>query len=153
MLDFAVAYRAAIDKITSDREAELRTLELSDKEWETMQQLRDVLKVLKDATLFFSRKTPNLAMVIPAMDHIDQVFSDQSVDHKFNAAIRASLGLAKKTLNRYYSVTDYSDLYRIAMVLHPQYKLEYFRHMKWPEDWIATAVTITRDEYTRTYAK
>ncbi|EJD49362.1 hypothetical protein AURDEDRAFT_23274, partial [Auricularia subglabra TFB-10046 SS5] len=99
-----------------------------------------LIQILKDATLFFSRQTPNLAMVIPAMDHIDQVFSDQSVSHKFNAAIRASLGLAKKTLNRYYSATDYSDLYRIAMVLHPQYKLEYFRHMKWPEEWITTAV-------------
>ncbi|KZV92058.1 hypothetical protein EXIGLDRAFT_577584, partial [Exidia glandulosa HHB12029] len=151
MLFFALEYREAIDKITSDRNSDLRLFELSDQDWEIMAQLRDVLKILKDATLFFSRATPNLAVVIPAMDHIDSVLSTQSVTTKFNPAIRASLVLAKRTLNRYYSVTDWSDVYRIAMVLHPQFKLEYFKRMKWPQAWIDTALEITRTEYERKY--
>jgi hypothetical protein len=73
-------------------------------------------QILKDATLFFSRSTPNLATVIPAMDVIDEKLTNDSLNRaKFDASIRASLGLAKKTLNRYYNMTDWSEIYRIAM--------------------------------------
>jgi hypothetical protein len=71
--------------------------------------------VFKDATLFFSRATPNLAIVIPAMDHIDESLSTDAINPDRTPAIRAALSLAKKTLNRYYSLTDSSDVYRIAM--------------------------------------
>jgi hypothetical protein len=49
------------------------------------------------------------------MDHIDETLTTHSLDHKFEPSIRAALGIAKKTLNRYYNVTDQSDVYRIAM--------------------------------------
>ncbi|KAI5985181.1 hypothetical protein EDD15DRAFT_2113745, partial [Pisolithus albus] len=97
-------------------------------------------QILKDATLFFSCGTPNLAMVIPAMDYIDKVFTTGMLDEeRFDPSIRAAVGLTKKTLNKYYSLTDTSDLYRIVMVLHPHHKLEYFRHAKWEAEWIKTA--------------
>lgn len=70
---------------------------------------------MKDATLFFSRSTPNLAMVIPAMDHIDQILATQSIDKELEPSIRAAVLMGKKTLNRYYDKTDYSEVYRIAM--------------------------------------
>jgi hypothetical protein len=79
------------------------------------------------------------------MDHIDEMLTSQSINPEFEPSIRAALGLAKKTLNRYYSATDHSDVYCIAMgmslllsncyfssvphdiVLHPCYKLRYFK--------------------------
>jgi hypothetical protein len=86
MLDFALEYRKAVDILTTDRKNELQDYELSEREWMIAAQLHDILKVsdvrsirgmlshivqvLKDATLFFSRSTPNLATVIPAMDFI-----------------------------------------------------------------------------------
>jgi hypothetical protein len=73
------------------------------------------LQVFKDATLFFSRSTPNLATVIPAMDHIDETLTTQSRNRKFGVSIRAALGIAKKTLNKYYDKTDRSEVYHIAM--------------------------------------
>jgi hypothetical protein len=77
---------------------------------------QSTLQILKDATLFFSRSTPNLATVILAMDVIDEKLTTQSLDcSRFDASIRASLGIAKKTLNRYYNMTDWSEVYRIAM--------------------------------------
>lgn len=75
-----------------------------------------ISQILKDATEFFSRATPNLATVIPAMDHIDTHFTNAiKPDSKLNSAIRAAVGLGKKTLNRYYSRTDEVEVYRIAM--------------------------------------
>ena len=55
-------------------------------------------------------------MVIPAMDYIDKVFTTSMLDHThFDSAIRAMIRLAKKTLNKYYSLTDSSKVYGIAM--------------------------------------
>jgi hypothetical protein len=50
------------------------------------------------------------------MDIIDEKLTMDSLDRsRFDSSIRASLGLAKKTLNRYYNMTDWSEVYRIAM--------------------------------------
>ena len=75
------------------------------------------------------------------------------------AAVRG-LGI----MNKYYSKTDESVMYRIAMgmcsslltccrlliivsVLHPKHKLEYFRQHGWDhQDWINTAVEVTRKQ-------
>lgn len=73
------------------------------------------IQIFKDATLYFSCSTPTLATVIPAMDHIDETLTSQSLDSDYEPAIRTALGLAKKVLNRYYSATDHSEVYRIAM--------------------------------------
>jgi hypothetical protein len=55
-------------------------------------------------------------MVIPAMDYIDEVFTTGMLaEEAFDPAIRAAVGLAKKTLNKYYSLTDSSRVYRVAM--------------------------------------
>jgi len=71
--------------------------------------------MFKDATLFFSRGTPNIATVIPAMDHIDKVLTAGASNAEFSNPIRAALMMGKKTLNRYYSKTNISEVYRIAM--------------------------------------
>ena len=69
-----------------------------------------VSKILKDATAYFSRGTPNLPTVIPAMDHIDTYFTNMIMpSSRTNPAIRAAMEIAKKTLNRYYSLMDASD--------------------------------------------
>jgi hypothetical protein len=135
MLAFAVQYCSTIDDITGDKSTNLRRFELDDNEWEIASQLHSTLKVhgfhfwnphcslivlvstqiFKDATLFFSRSTPSLVTVIPAMDHIDETMTDNSLDLKFEPSIRATLGIAKKTLNRYYNATDQSEVYHIAM--------------------------------------
>ena len=73
------------------------------------------IQIFKDATQYFSRSTPTLATVIPAMDHIDETLTSQSLDSDYEPAIRTALRLAKKVLNRYYSATDHSEVYRIAM--------------------------------------
>jgi hAT family C-terminal dimerisation region len=66
---------------------------------------------------------------------------------KYHPAIKAAMKVARNKMNRYYSLTDVASAYRIAMVLHPGLKLEYFKQQKWEEEWIETAVDLTRDEY------
>jgi hypothetical protein len=40
------------------------------------------------------------------MDHIDQFLTSQAVDKGFAPSIRVALAMGKKTLNRYYTLTD-----------------------------------------------
>jgi hypothetical protein len=55
-------------------------------------------------------------MVIPAMDLINGMFTNFILKKQaLNPTIHSALGLAKCTLNRYYSLTDSSDIYHIAM--------------------------------------
>jgi hypothetical protein len=116
MLLFALKYRRALNVITGDREMKLRQYEMDDEEWGIARELCDVLEVFKDATLFFSRDgTPNIATVIPAMDCIDETLATNASDSQYSVSIQAALAMGKRTLNRYYGKTDYSEVYRIAM--------------------------------------
>ena len=45
MLDFAVKYRNALDKMTSDRKNDLHKYEMDDNDWKLAEQLRNVLEV------------------------------------------------------------------------------------------------------------
>jgi hypothetical protein len=72
-------------------------------------------QIFKDAMLFFSRGTPNLATVIPAMDHIDRVLATSSENNQYSLSIHASLVIGKNAINRYYNKTDHSKTYHIAM--------------------------------------
>jgi len=131
MLKFACLYRDAINKITDDRSMKLRDYELKDFEWKIVEELRDCLKVckfcfilflyllflqiFKTVTLEFSTDTPCVANVIPAMDrmHADLLAAGENED--YSTAIRAALKVGIHLLNKYYSITDNSEIYRIAM--------------------------------------
>ncbi|KAK0495273.1 hypothetical protein EDD18DRAFT_1075895, partial [Armillaria luteobubalina] len=82
-----------------DQKNGLRNLELSISEWKVIGKLCDILKVLKDATLFFSCGTPNLLTDIPAIDHIDEVIATAALKRginnilHFSTPIHASLAI------------------------------------------------------------
>ena len=49
------------------------------------------------------------------MDHIDNYLATTIRDKSILDGLRGALALGKRTLNRYYTLTDSSDIYRIAM--------------------------------------
>ncbi|KAJ7923914.1 hypothetical protein B0H13DRAFT_1588163, partial [Mycena leptocephala] len=136
LLVFAVKYEAVIDAITGDKSIRaLRDYELELEEWRI---IKDLVKVLKDATLFFSREDiSSIANVIPIMDTIDKHLTRGSAtntiptitelaasphlqltllpDDQLHSSVKMALLLAKKKMNQYYANTDESNIYRIAM--------------------------------------
>ncbi|KAF7762398.1 hypothetical protein Agabi119p4_8991 [Agaricus bisporus var. burnettii] len=152
MLVAAVDYRAVYNRLVRHDEAGLREYELSRVEWKIAEELRDVLKIFFDATSFFSmKKECHLSTVIPAMDHIDNLLTSSIVNAEYSTSINKALEMGQKTLNHYYSLTDGSSTYRIAMVLDPHFKLEYFRDAKWELEWIETARNLVHDVFNRDY--
>jgi hypothetical protein len=71
----------------------------------------------------------------------------------YHQAILVAMKFARKKMNRYYSLTDDSAPYRMAMVLHPGLKLEYFRRHQWEDEWIEQAENMVREEFILSYEK
>ncbi|KAJ3722270.1 hypothetical protein C8R42DRAFT_579770, partial [Lentinula raphanica] len=87
--------------------------QLEDDEWEAIAGLT---VALKDATTFFSSNTISVAQVIPAMDAIDEALASGMVDIQvLSQPICCALAIGKKTMNKYYALTDDSDIYRMAI--------------------------------------
>jgi hypothetical protein len=77
------------------------------------------LQIFKTVTLEFSKDTPCIANVIPAMDRMHASLHAACNNEDYSAAIRAALKIGRKLLNKYYSITDNSEVYRIAMGMWP----------------------------------
>ena len=135
MLKFALAYRVVIDHITADKRLKLRRYELDNDDWAIVEDLVSILEVrmlvsfyihrllmrfnvqkYKNATLFFSQDSASIAAVIPAMDKLDTHLKPGTRE-PYHPAIQAAMKLARKKINHYYSMTDLSSVYRIAMGL------------------------------------
>ena len=114
MMSFALKYHAPIDSITADKSLKLRKHELDNDDWRVIEELVHVLKCYKTATLYFSSNDTNIAAVIPAMDTLNNSL-DSTTSKTLYVAIQAAMDLARKKMNRYYSLTDESAVYRIAM--------------------------------------
>jgi hypothetical protein len=97
------------------------------------------------------------------MDQINVLLYDPGMT-ALTPSVKYALTFARKLLNKYYSKTDLSNVYRVAMgrssfslhyftinscsiVLHPQLKLKYFQQHGWEKEWINTAEEIVRDEF------
>jgi hypothetical protein len=74
-----------------------------------------IQQIYKDATLFFSQDSAaTVAHVIPTMDRIDIVLHGTG-DMSLTPSVKHALIFARKLLDKYYSKTDLSNVYRIAM--------------------------------------
>lgn len=50
------------------------------------------------------------------MDYINKVLAaNADLSAEFSSPVKAALMMGKKTLDRYYDITNMSDVYRIAM--------------------------------------
>ena len=111
---------------------------------------------------------PLVHMVIPLIDNLTANLEQVSHNEARHIAVRAGALAGGKVLNKYYSKTDDSVIYRLAMckaflslvgssqltlhlVMHPRYKLDYFKRNQWPEDWIDTVRRMAREHYTKHY--
>jgi len=146
-----VEYKRPLRTLLSDVDGELNKDQLTQEEWTFAEELARALTVFKKATLLFSAANATVGLVIPAMDRIDQVLEKDTDLQKFSPTLRAALDIGRQTLNRYYSKTDDSEVYRIAMILHPRNKTRYFKKSGWEAEWIELAVIILRKRWTAYY--
>lgn len=63
----------------------------------------------------FSSDTPCAAAVIPAMDKMHTELTSAIENFDYSPALKSALSLGKTVLDKYYSLSDDSEVYRIAM--------------------------------------
>ena len=69
----------------------------------------------KEATLFFSQDAvATIAHVIPTMDWINDMLSNSSTEPLL-PSVKHALSFAWTIMDKYYSKTDLSNVYQIAM--------------------------------------
>ncbi|KAJ6542279.1 hypothetical protein B0H10DRAFT_1854735 [Mycena sp. CBHHK59/15] len=162
MLSVAVTYKEVINGFTGDWDLGYHKYDLSNAQWSLLEDMLHILKVFKDATLYFSNENHcTITQVLTTMDKIDDLITAIVVTSSvqpggapkcaLHPSIKSVLKLAKATLNKYYSHSNTSNLIWI-LVLHPNYKLDYFRACKWEKAWIETAQTLVCDKFKTTYA-
>ncbi|KAG6808334.1 hypothetical protein H0H92_004442 [Tricholoma furcatifolium] len=72
MLQMTLEYCSAVDSITGDKALNLWCYELFDDDWKVIADLISVLKIFKEATLFFFiDNKPSITNIIPTMDRVD----------------------------------------------------------------------------------
>lgn len=114
---------------------------------------------------------PLIHHVIPIFDVVTTALEDNIDKSTLPLAVRHAALRGYLMLNKYYSLTDESVVYRIAMsgfltfswlgylsflvvlVLHPRYKTTYFSHAKWPQQWITDAEALATKVWTEKYKK
>ncbi|OAV91103.1 hypothetical protein PTTG_28064 [Puccinia triticina 1-1 BBBD Race 1] len=116
------------------------------------QDLVHVLGLFHELTLQVSNagsaRLSNIVIYIDQItEHLSTIISDQSYPPALRNACRHGL----KITNKYYSLTDSSPLYRIAILMHPSFKDEYFKLAKWEPKWIAEAIQLAREMWVSFY--
>nr|VWO96606.1 C2H2-type domain-containing protein [Ganoderma boninense] len=91
------------------------------------------VEILEDADkyhqLFSSDKVPTLHRVVPALEALCTKWEKKLDDPKY-AVFHPALQAGLDKLNKYYTKLDNSDVYILALLLHPYYKLRYIEK-KW----------------------
>ncbi|KAF5320196.1 hypothetical protein D9758_018609 [Tetrapyrgos nigripes] len=119
----------------------LRQLCPEEKEWKVLKDLQEPLDLFLSKTKEYSQSSVALLHnVILDMDSFREALSDVQDDAAKHPAVRYSMVKGIAVLDKYYSLTDDSELYRAVMIMHPKYKAQYFRDKGWEEDWIKTAI-------------
>ncbi|PIL25427.1 hypothetical protein GSI_13317 [Ganoderma sinense ZZ0214-1] len=134
------------------RTSRLRRFILLDEEWEILASLYDLLYPFLFVTVQVSSSGRTLVHeVIPFMDtltdHLDKFRNNDDIP----PVVRAAAYRGRKILDKYYTFTDNSIIFHIAMILHPRYKLTYFHKQNWLPEWIDRARELVRTEWRTNY--
>lgn len=115
-LEVALSMRSAIQLLTGSAKNKLAAYAVSDVEWGALQDLHTVLKPFQQATLLMEGMgRPLLHAVIPLMNNLVSKLEDFVDDKKLHASARAGASAGRKVLTKYYSLTDESIMYRLAI--------------------------------------
>ncbi|KAI1796502.1 hypothetical protein LXA43DRAFT_879770, partial [Ganoderma leucocontextum] len=98
---------------------------LKKSDWVRVKRCAEILEDANDYQQICSTtRAPTLHQVIPVLETLASCWEAKAQDAKY-AAFHAALekGLAK--INKYYKKLDNTDVYILALLLHPYYKLDY----------------------------
>ncbi|KNF01897.1 hypothetical protein PSTG_05014 [Puccinia striiformis f. sp. tritici PST-78] len=125
---------------------------LDPSDFDLARDLAHVLNLFYEITLQISTSgSARLSNIVVFINQITEHLSTAISGADYPPALRNACRIGLKTTNKYYSLTDVSPLYRIAIVLHPSFRDEYFKLVNWEPEWIVEAIGLTREMWVNFY--
>ncbi|EFP86205.2 uncharacterized protein PGTG_12161 [Puccinia graminis f. sp. tritici CRL 75-36-700-3] len=125
---------------------------LDQSDFNLARHLAEVMNIFYEITLQISIPgSARLSNIVIFIDQITEHLSTAISGTKYPPALRNACRVGLKLTNKYYSLTDMSPLYRIAIVLHPSFHDEYFKLANWEPKWISEAIRLTREMWVANY--
>ncbi|KAJ6545063.1 hypothetical protein DFH09DRAFT_1509464, partial [Mycena vulgaris] len=146
-----VQFERPVKQLTQDN---LEEYALTPEQWVLAKQLCQALAVFEDITLLFSQaEVPLVYEVIPMLEALEDELTNMRNDAALPAVIRIAAIAALLVVGKYYALSDDTDVYRIAIIMCPDKKLEWFQtNPGWrPEDRLE-ADRVVRHRWAETYA-
>lgn len=158
VIDRALELRPALDKLVGLKQfnktsgAKVNHFRLEPVHWLLLTQLKLLLDQFVEATEHISQYNhPLLHEVIPLIDILTESLDNTIDDFTLLPTVCAVALRGKLVMKKYYSYTDDSVMYRLAMLLHPRYKSVYFEKKNWCLLWVDTALELLRDQWNLHY--
>ncbi|KNE92344.1 hypothetical protein PSTG_14244 [Puccinia striiformis f. sp. tritici PST-78] len=131
-----------------------RSYHINQNNLDLARDLVNILELFYEITLIvLTRGGAQISEVVVFIDqitgHVSTVISDQR--DVYPAALRNACRAGLQLTNKYYTLTDCSPLYRVAMILHPSFKDEYFKLARWEPEWIAESIRLAREMWEHQY--
>ncbi|KAI0054957.1 hypothetical protein BV25DRAFT_1777287, partial [Artomyces pyxidatus] len=93
-------------------------------------RINDIIAILKDANsiqqLFSAEKVPTLWRALPAIENLLTAWEDKYEDPVYSL-YAPGLEMAIDKIRKYYTKFDDKPAYILSIVLHPYFKLAYFK--------------------------
>ena len=101
-------------------------LRFSEEEWQSLERVSSLLGMLESASKMMSgKKYPTLSYVMPIFIELFTSIERESATSSDDDPMAAPLAAAHKMLSKYYSFSDDSPYYLIAVLLEPRFKRKY----------------------------
>jgi len=156
MIERALELRKPLDKMT-ELDADLHRYKLTDGEWNLLKRIRKFFRLFKTTSnQLCAAGYPTLAIAVPAYNFLMDSLENYRDASSTSDAIKAATNAAIDKLKEYYTGVragarakagakakdeDGTDVYAIevyavATILDPHFKLQYYRNNGWKQEWI-----------------
>ncbi|KAF9233125.1 hypothetical protein BU15DRAFT_54311 [Melanogaster broomeanus] len=124
-LDAHLYFEKVIKQLTVA--TDLKSFRLTDGQWPLAGTLADILSLLSDPTTLFSRaEVPLIPNSVPMLSNLERSLRSVSNDPELPPVIRVAAYAGVLLSEKYYDVMDECEVYRIAIVMSPDKKLQWF---------------------------
>ncbi|KAK7456412.1 hypothetical protein VKT23_010660 [Stygiomarasmius scandens] len=148
------ALRPAVNKLLEDKDLKLGSYKLNSLQDRMAKELELILKAYDEVAHIFEVKGRALVIdILPAFESLEHVLKGLSNYTSHLAVSRVAARAGYRMIQKYYSIIDECEAYRISIVLCPDRKLSFFeRELHWTEAQINDLRSLVIRRFDESYA-
>ncbi|KAJ7609620.1 hypothetical protein FB45DRAFT_347701 [Roridomyces roridus] len=142
----------AVDKLIQNPNLKLGGYAFNKRQGKLALELETLLEVIDiPSQMFQSKNRPLITEVLPYMDDLDYMLNNITEAHDLCDTTRVAACAGLRVLRKYFALLDECEAYRIAIVMCPDRKLQWFRGRKWDDAQIADLRSLVVRRFNESY--